>query len=225
MRKKLYGIAALLSIFCIAILFFAILSVGRRKAAPSYEGEWLTAEGNYTYPMTPYKEEWVQLDILERRESCNMPQELVDMLTTEELVNAALDYPLKMDYIGFSSPEKGLEHLKGSSNVYRELFEREDIIENLLKAYRELQVDYDLLVSETVSNPWEKSGYAKELILQLLIGCDEIFDQLTEAQMEELLTIVDERYAAKQGTGDDFTMAWSRNNPFLLGREGILDLE
>ncbi|MDE7211072.1 MAG: hypothetical protein K2O03_06470 [Lachnospiraceae bacterium] len=91
MRKKLYGIAALLSIFCIAILFFAILSVGRRKAAPSYEGEWLTAEGNYTYPMTPYKEEWAQLDILERRESCNMPQKLVDMLTTEELVNAALD--------------------------------------------------------------------------------------------------------------------------------------
>ncbi|MDE7211071.1 MAG: hypothetical protein K2O03_06465 [Lachnospiraceae bacterium] len=127
-----------------------------------------------------------------------------------------------MDYIAFSSLEQGLEHLKGSSNVYRELFKREDIIENLLKVYRDLQVDYDLLVSDTVSNPWEKSGYAKELILQLLIGCDEIFDQLTEAQMEELLTIVDERYAAKQGTCDDYTTAWSRNHPFFLDKIGIL---
>lgn len=239
MRKKLCGTAAVLSVFCFAVLLFGrkdsakffILGhaaadggkVGHKvETVLSYEGEWLTAQGDYTYPMTPEKEEWAQLDYLEKRERCNMPQELVDILTTKELVNAALDYPLKMDYLGFDDAERGLEHLKGNSNVYRELFEREDITEALLEAYRDLQVDYDFLVSGTASNRGEKSGYNKELILQFLIGSDEIFDRLTEAQLKDLLAAVDVKCAEREGKCDDFTMPWSRNHPFLLYKMGLL---
>ena len=58
--------------------------------------------------------------------------------------------------------------------------------------------------------------------MQLLIGSDEIFDSLTDAQLEELLAAVDARWKQKKGKCDDFTTAWSRNHPFFLYKMGIL---
>ena len=96
--------------------------------------EWFDSEGSYIYPITPSDPIWHEMSYGEWVAACNMPQEVVDTLSTEELVNAALDYPLKMDYMFFNSYSAGIQHLLEKSNVYRELFEREDAPEALLTA-------------------------------------------------------------------------------------------
>lgn len=172
-----------------------------------YEGEWVTASGEYTYPITPSDKAWADMNYPQMVEACNMPQALVETLSTEDLVKAALDYPLKLDYLMFDSYTAGIEHLKDTSNVYRESYTREDAAEALLAAYDALQVDYAALVSDTVENPMQASGYDKELILQLLLASDEVFDCMSETQTTALVEIIGEKYEEKEGKCDDFSTA------------------
>lgn len=170
-----------------------------------YVGEWVTPEGEYTYPVTPDDEVWASMNYAEMRDACNMPQELVDMLSTEELVNAALDYPLMLDCLLFDSYEKGIEHLILNSNVYCELFEREDAAVVLLKAYSDLNVDYDLLtIVDPSRNLYAESNYEKEIMLQILLSTDEIFEMLNQTQTEQLIELLSEKYDEKRGKCDDF---------------------
>lgn len=186
-----------------------------------YVGEWVTPEGEYTYPVTPDDEVWASMNYAEMRDACNMPQELVDMLSTEELVNAALDYPLMLDCLLFDSYEKGIEHLKNTSNVYRELFEREDAAEALLASYADLHVNYDILISGTVKNPMEVSGYDKELVLQLLLASDEIYSSMDEYQVTDLVETLGAKYDEKQGKCDDFATALTFYNVLSENSEVI----
>mgnify|MGYP001024333117 FL=1 len=155
--------------------------------------EWFDSEGSYTYPITPSDPIWHEMSYGEWVAACNMPQEVVDTLSTEELINAALDYPLKMDYMFFNSYSAGIQHLQEKSNVYRELFEREDAPEALLTAYESLQVDYVILNSAEKQTSLEDSGYDRELVLQLLLASNEIYNQMDEIQVTNLTEIIDEK--------------------------------
>ncbi len=218
MKKK--GFAILLGAL---LLPWSSITVSAKDISPDsvFVGEWVTSEGEYTYPVTPENDAWATMDYAEKRNVCNMPQELVDALSTAELVDLALDYPLKLDYLMFDSYALGIEHLKSSSNVYHELFEREDAAEVLLAVYADLQVDYDILVSNMVENPMEASGYDKELVLQLLLASDEIFDTMVDEQVTDLVETIGAKYEEKEGTCEDFTTALTFYSVFSEENETI----
>ncbi len=162
--------------------------------------EWFDSEGSYTYPITPSDPIWHEMSYGEWVAACNMPQEVVDTLSTEELVSAALDYPLKMDYLFFNSHAAGIQHFQEKSNVYRELFEREDAPEVLLTAYESLQVDYDILAVTENQNALTASKYDRELILQLLLASEEISEQFDETQVTSLIDITEEKNEQRSAT-------------------------
>lgn len=96
------------------LLPWSSITIAAKDILPNsvFSGEWVTSEGEYAYPVTSEDDAWATMDYTEKRDVCNMPQELVDTLSTAELVDLALDYPLKLDYLMFDSYALGIEHLK-----------------------------------------------------------------------------------------------------------------
>ena len=189
-------------------IFATAKDYDRANSEMPYAGEWLTQDGVYTYPVTPENQEWAGMDYVEQVQACNMPQELVNSLSTDELVQVALDYPLMLDCMLFDSYERGVEHLALTSNVYRELLEREDVAETLISAYLNLNVDYDLLAAGGLTrNPFAESDYDKEIMLQSLLSSEVIFNALDEVQTEKLVEILGDKYEDKLGKCDDYKTA------------------
>ncbi len=170
--------------------------------------QWMTEEGKVVYPLTPNDFIWSEMTYVEQVEACNMPQELVDGLSTEELVNSALEYPFLLDFLLFDSYDEGIEHMKETSNVYKELYEREDVGEVLIDTYAALEVDYDSIALNNVEE-YEKDWkqYGKEIVLQNLLASDEIFNCLDSKQINELIEVIGDKYAAKKGKCEHYQTA------------------
>ena len=213
MKKKFY--------FTLLLLWVFLCSLGTitTKAENASIGT-TQQEETYTYPVTPDDEAWAHMSYSEWVEVSNIPQELVDTFSTKKLIDAALDYPLKMDYLLFDTYVAGIQHMKNISNIYKELFTREDAPEILLETYNNLKVDYNLLIETTQENTIKKSNYDKELVLQFLLNSPEILDKMGEEQITKLTEVTNIKYKNKIGKCEDFSTASSfyQNSTTILSK-------
>lgn len=67
------------------------------------------------YPIDILSAEWNNLSYSEAASAYNMPMEYAESLTTDELVDYALNYPFLMDILAYDNIEDGMNHLVNSS--------------------------------------------------------------------------------------------------------------
>ncbi|MFE4467021.1 hypothetical protein ACFRCR_18085 [Oerskovia sp. NPDC056781] len=82
----------------------------------------------FHYSLTPESDPaaWASHDPAELVELLRVPDEILDALTTAELVDAVLDYPFLGNYLAQSTPEQGLDTLCSESDALAALLVRED---------------------------------------------------------------------------------------------------
>lgn len=119
------------------------------------------------YPIDILSAEWNNLSYSEAAAAYNMPMEYAESLTTDELVDYALNYPFLMDILAYDNIEDGMNHLVNKSGVFEELFSRTDCYDELLDEYLELQIDY---VAVAESNDICETDYDKELFVEAYMG-------------------------------------------------------
>lgn len=217
-------------VFSLFILSFSkSIEVGANSISneylPTYANQylaedWIEENGDYQYPMTPEHEQWAQMIYLEQILACNMPEELISVLSTEELVRVALEYPFMIDFLLFDSYEQGVSHLRNTSNIYDELFMRNDIGYVLIEAYNALNVNYDLLLSNE-KNALSNSEYDKEVVLQLLLASEDIFKTLDAAQLSSLVDIIGDKQEEKKGKCDDYVTSFTFYHAYAETNETI----
>ena len=107
--------------------------------------EWLQEETTcdndrelpWDYPVKPGMEEWEKLsNRREAIEACQIPEDVLSSLTTEDLLQICLQYPLIFDVLSPSFYDRGLDFVFEQFNGIRELFKREDALNELLEQYR-----------------------------------------------------------------------------------------
>ncbi|HCS11667.1 MAG TPA: hypothetical protein DIV40_09450 [Clostridiales bacterium] len=109
---------AVFCIFCSILIFM----VGCEK----------TITEAYQYPVVPGMEEWKKLKSLpEMAEACQIPEDILDCMTTEALIETVVNYPLFGNVFAYENRKTGLEHVKGYFNGLQELYERDDAIEKM----------------------------------------------------------------------------------------------
>lgn len=115
--------------------------------------EWKKVDGKYKYPVTPYDEEWGNYMLsAEKYTACQIPQEILDSLSTGELLELVLDYPLLVNMCLYDSMEDGVKKLAQYFNGMDELLLREDCLKVVSSYYKEYkipkkqQLDYDELL-------------------------------------------------------------------------------
>ena len=81
----------------------------------------------YSYPVVPGTEEWGELKSLYAKiEACQVPEAILDNMTTEALFQTVLDYPLLGDMIVYDDPQMGFEAIREYCNGLQELWDRPD---------------------------------------------------------------------------------------------------
>ena len=89
-------------LFCAASIL-SLWAVAAAKPVSPY-----TIDTPYEYPYVPGTQEWIGLgNTLARRRACQVPDEILQHMTTDALLLTVLDHPFLSDMYAFNSIEQG----------------------------------------------------------------------------------------------------------------------
>lgn len=84
-----------------------------------------TIDVPYSYPIVPGTPEWKELKTHEEKvAACQIPDDILNSLTTEALIETVANYPLAVDIYAYDSTEQGYLKLKDQFNGVAELERR-----------------------------------------------------------------------------------------------------
>lgn len=90
------------------------------------------SDNDFYYKITPEDSEWRDFKTTEEMyKACQIDTEILENMSTEELVKAVVDYPLMINVYAYDSMEQGVEALRRHFDGINELLERNDKIEGL----------------------------------------------------------------------------------------------
>ena len=91
---------------------------------------------NKYYSVLPGSEEWKSLQTgQEMWNVCQLPEEMLNELSTEELIEACMEFPMAYDFIAADSERKGIDFAIKHFNGLSELASREDAAGKLIEEY------------------------------------------------------------------------------------------
>ena len=128
-------------LFCAASVL-TLWAVAAAKPASPY-----TIDTSYEYPVVPGTPEWLSYaTVIGRRKACQVPDEILEHMTTDALLQTVLDYPFLSDMYAFNTIEMGYEAVRKHCNSLREFENRPDRLETLS---RYCQANYSLSKKES----------------------------------------------------------------------------
>ncbi len=107
------------------------------KKEPKY---WINSDGEYSFPKE-YGE--LQLETVSKKlqlKAFNLPDFVIDDISTDNLLKMILSYPLQCDFYAFSSKREGLEVLSNEFNAVSELRRRKDMIDVALEYLMNMEI-------------------------------------------------------------------------------------
>ncbi len=157
--------------------------------------EWFDADGNIVYPVSIDSEEYQQTETLEEMyDLLRMPQEIVDSISTEALLQAVENHPLlSTTYSLYNSYEEGLSYMAQQFYAMEALLSREDVGLAAAQSYLSRTVDSGL--SEAAD---AEAVYGQILLEEYLIAQQETYEKLSEEERSEVMEKIQENYEAEQ---------------------------
>ena len=122
-------------------ILFLVAGVVNAQTATEKKVTW-------DYPVKPEMEEWKFQTMEEMINACQIPDVILSSLSTEELTDLCLNYPLLMEIYRFNDFNEGLDNLYRTFNGIRILSQRRDASSNLTKQYMEKIKSVSLLNEE-----------------------------------------------------------------------------
>ncbi len=143
-----------------------------------------------------------ETDYNKRIEALRLPEGTLESLSTEDLVEAILYYPLLNQWRHYGTCEEGIEALGKELDTMQELQKRSDAAAVLLKRY----ADQKVYTQSEIQN-WDDEdttpyvqGYWIEDI-EAIITQDYILDQMTDEQRQQFNEIAKKKQAEKYASG------------------------
>jgi hypothetical protein len=154
------------------ILFFSLfLIIGSYVNAQIYinsvqYGE-KAVETVWDYPIKTNTTEWLQLKSTEDMyKVCQIPENVLSKLSTEDLVEIVLNYPALPTLLIFNSPQDGFDNLYSKFNGIQALLNRKDAGTFLLNKYKSLSLsDFDSRWTLEKQGAFAHKYYYLEIIL------------------------------------------------------------
>lgn len=142
--------------------------------------------GGYEYPVKPGTTEWKALESkMERQKVSQIPEDVLEQLSTEELVETVLDYPFLIDMYAYDSFEQGFSAVSSNFNGLKELLKREDAASKLLEKYK-----------VTKESKGVKKASSDEMLdlknLEIILEQSEIKEKLSPNEVEEVEELTEE---------------------------------
>jgi len=144
----------------------------------------------WDYPIKPGTEAWENIQTFQGFfDACQIPNEVLISLTTEDLTEICLQHPMIYHIFSFNTIDQGLDKLFNDFKGLRVLFEREHVSKELLKQYQ--CALYNLSFLDGTASAVEK-GYFKEFIsvLEALLTRCNFYDDSPENNVNDYKEIL-----------------------------------
>jgi hypothetical protein len=169
----------------------------------------------YIYPVQPGTPEWAKLEShSEMLDAIQIPDSVLNAITTWGLVESCFKYPLYGDYSAFNNQPSYINDLVTTNSGFKELLSREDALLIVLYFYRHWDVNLF-------------PNFLKRNFIELTIGCDAFLSKLNERQLLYLISVAldkrinqDEIYASSIPPYSFFVMA---NSMIHYGYKPFID--
>jgi len=115
----------------------------------------------FKYKISAESNEWKSFNSHDEMvQACRIPSNVVSKMTTEELVDAVLSYPLLYDVHFFNKTEDAIEQLKQNSDAFYELINRKDAARILLGSIKNAESS---LQEKTIKLLLEEENLSKHI--------------------------------------------------------------
>lgn len=153
----------------------------------------VNAQMAYDYPIKPGTEEWKKFtSTSEMIEACQIPENILKTISTNDLLDVCLKYPILSQYTASNSPNNGLASIINSSNGFTEFMNRADSHRVLLNYYANESVN-------KIDNSKDKGGYTFYFCaLELLLSQPILLKRFTREERVSALRLIMEKYNEKE---------------------------
>ena len=143
------------------------------------------------YKILPGSSEWAELNNVEEMyEVSQLTQEQLEELSTSELVEACIDFPLALNYLFFTNEKEAISDMINNFNGLSELARRNDGASELLKAYDEMVFSDEVYERKGYNSFWGGLlGYCELLLTDTLF-----LNSLSESEISEFRRIAKDKY-------------------------------
>jgi hypothetical protein len=173
-KKRVTTVASLLAcvcLICISCISAAINNNGQRQSVVS----------GYDFPVKPGTAEWINLGTMEERvKACQISDDILKKMSTDELIETVLDYPYMGDLYAFNSYNIGFDVVTERFNGMRELLSRNDLAAKLLLKYQNTDIIRD--VKDITNKKILDLDY-----IETLLDREKILSKFSKEQLKDLV--------------------------------------
>lgn len=180
-------------IYIIALLFLLVacneeLQIDTKQPTIGNKTRAFTSQ-TFSFDSVTKPEIWKTFQTLEEMQSaCQIPDDVLPNLSTEELVQICMDYPLFGNFSAYNDELVGIKKVMDGFNGFTELKKRTDAAEKLLDLYENVNVATLNSDKENIETyPNIKLGY-----LELILSSGE-FESLYQGNLLQRLNILHEK--------------------------------
>lgn len=138
----------------------------------------------YIYPVGYGSDAFKSMTSEEKIESCVIPESILSGMTTAEVVEACMEYPLRNIYMFHSPLSAGVDRLFVIGNCFQELERRADSGSELIRYYGTLSP----IATGKIRSAEDISTASTWSLVELLLARAAILSSLDSTQLDELLT-------------------------------------
>ena len=167
----------------------------------------------WDYPVKPGTPEWASFTTGRQKwEACQIPQKVLDALSTKDLAEICLNFPLFFEYTVLNDERKGISLMIEKFSGLKELSKRKGGALELMGIYKNFPVLSQIQdkASKDYDTPY------KLPFLELLLSDNAFIHQLGDQQIVELEKLVLEKYVGKLEKSHIYCL-YNIQNTFLLG--------
>jgi hypothetical protein len=192
--------------FCVVITFLALSVISFAQQS----------SGVYEYPVKPGSDQWKTFTThTEMINSCQIPNTILQKMSTGDLVETCLNYPLYMDMFAYNQLQNGFDVVTAHFNGLQVFLNREDAGTVLLEKYKKMDPEaFDQNLSLI-----KKGEYAaKFYYVEILIAQETILSNLQPIQRKLLLEECIRKFKEKEKYPEVYDALSYRNILLIAGR-------
>lgn len=142
----------------------------------------------YNFPIKPGMQEWKELKTHDDMLAVlQIPENILNNMTAEALVETCLNYPLFLDIWAFHSYQQGIDKAISNFNGFQKLLLRKDVGNELLKRYQKINMD-DLEKKKTYN---QKGDFVMSICkIEALLSIKSILESLSKSDRKPLLNFL-----------------------------------
>lgn len=124
-------------------MFVAFFCLTEKSVQPEPESSNIV----FAYEITPDSPEWKCLSVAQKIAACRISKEVLENMTEEQLLEAVMDFPFRLEIFYYSSREEGVRNLVKISDAYVELLGRENAKSTVQDALNDRTSEKEMLTA------------------------------------------------------------------------------